>query len=45
MRLKEIIVGAAVAGAGHAPRTTGRVWDAGSQHWGVWMNAVFIPTF
>jgi hypothetical protein len=22
-----------------------QVWDAGWQHWGVWMNGVFIPTF
>jgi hypothetical protein len=22
-----------------------QVWDAGWNHWGVWMNDVFIPTF
>ena len=88
MRLKKIIVGAAVAGAlaagamgagigTAAPRDRCRrrflrpdptpasppawappqpappawaagnkqVWDAGWQHWGVWVNGVFIPTF
>ncbi len=64
MRLKEIVVGAAVAG-GLAASALGltpawappkpvdplwangsqQVWDAGWQHWGVWMNGVFIPTF
>lgn len=22
-----------------------QVWDQGWQHWGVWMNGVFIPTY
>jgi hypothetical protein len=22
-----------------------QVWDAGWQHWGVWINGVFIPTY
>lgn len=22
-----------------------QVWDAGWQHWGVWVNGVFIPTY
>ena len=22
-----------------------QVWDEGWQHWGVWMNGVFIPTY
>jgi len=22
-----------------------QVWDAGWNHWGVWMNGVFIPTY
>lgn len=22
-----------------------QVWDAGWNHWGVWMNGVFVPTF
>ena len=22
-----------------------QVWDAGWNHWGVWMNGTFIPTF
>lgn len=22
-----------------------QVWDDGWQHWGVWMNGVFVPTF
>ncbi|HZQ31787.1 MAG TPA: hypothetical protein VFB19_08640 [Mycobacterium sp.] len=21
------------------------VWDQGWQHWGVWMNGVFVPTY
>ncbi|STZ74137.1 Uncharacterised protein [Mycolicibacterium fortuitum] len=32
-----------------APPTWGagnpQVWDQGWQHWGVWMNGVFVPTF
>jgi hypothetical protein len=22
-----------------------QVWDAGWQHWGVWLNGVFVPTY
>lgn len=22
-----------------------QVWDAGWNHWGVWMNGTFVPTF
>jgi hypothetical protein len=22
-----------------------QVWDEGWQHWGVWMNNVFVPTY
>jgi hypothetical protein len=22
-----------------------QVWDAGWQHWGVWVNGVFVPTY